>query len=61
MCKERYRARLVLRNGPLEGVTLKTLHVCKECLARIRADREIAKKFKLRYYRMKTLCPRGLA
>ena len=61
LCRERYHVRLVLRKGPLEGATLKTLHVCKECLARIRADEEIAKKFKVKYYRMKPLCPRGLA
>ena len=61
LCRERYHVKLVLKRGPLKGTVFKTLHVCKECLARIRADKEIAKKFKLRYYKMKMLCPRGLA
>ena len=61
LCAERYHVKLVLKRGPLRGTVFKTLHVCRDCLARIRADREIAKKFKVKYYRMKTLCLRGFA
>lgn len=51
----RYRVKLVLRKGPLKGTTFKVLHVCKECLEKLKNDKELKRKFKIRYRRMRTL------
>jgi ribosome-binding protein aMBF1 (putative translation factor) len=53
--EERYHVRIVLRQGPLRGATVKVLHVCKDCLLQLKNDRELARKFKIKYYRMPTL------
>ena len=58
LCAERYHVKLVLRRGPLRGTVFKTLHVCRDCLEGLRGDEKLGERFKLRYYRMRTLCPR---
>ena len=60
LCTDRYHVKLMLKSGPLAGTTVKVLHVCRECLERLGADRGLAKKVKVRYYRMGMLCPRSL-
>ena len=57
VCKTRYRVKLVLKNGPLAGTCLKTLHVCEECLEALKADKKLKAVFKLKYRRMPVLCP----
>ena len=57
VCKTRYRVKLVLKDGPLAGACLKTLHVCEECLEALKADKKLRAVFRLRYRKMSTLCP----
>ena len=53
--KRRYRVKLILRKGPLKGETYRTLHVCQRCLAKLKANRELRKTFKIKYRKMRTL------
>jgi hypothetical protein len=52
---DRYHVKLVLKQGPLAGVTLKVLHLCRNCLEKLKANKGLADNFTLRYYKMKRL------
>jgi len=53
--KERYRVKLILREGPVKGTTFKVLHVCRSCLERLKNDNKINELFKIRYRKMPKL------
>ena len=53
--KARYRVYLMLRKGPLKGARFKKLHVCEECLKKLKENSELKKRFKLKYRKMKIL------
>ena len=52
---ERYHVKLVLRRGALKGQVLKTLHLCRNCLENLKRDKKLARKLKIKYYKMPTL------
>ncbi len=51
----RYRVYLVVREGPFRDTVFKKVHVCEECLSRLRADRWLNERFKVRYRKMPPL------
>ncbi len=50
--RKRYRVRLYLRDS---GVLFKDMVVCQECLLKVKRDKGIRKRFKVRYRRMRDL------
>jgi len=51
---DRYKVKLYLR-GPFSKVVFKELVVCRDCLMRIINDKELRKKFRVRYRKMRVL------
>jgi hypothetical protein len=49
-----------LKKGPLAGSTVKVLHVCRNCLEKLKSDEELARKYRIRYYKMPILGHRCL-
>jgi ribosomal protein L34E len=52
---DRYHVKLIVKEGPLKGVVFKKLYLCKDCLNTLKKDKEIRKKFKIKYYKMHRL------
>ena len=49
---DRYRVYLIFRKGILQGVRFKKLHLCRKCLEELKKDKEVRKRFKIRYRKM---------
>jgi len=58
LCVDRYHVKLVLKEGPLAGSTLRVLHVCRSCLEGLKRDKKLRGRLRVRYYKMQPLCRR---
>lgn len=55
VCKDRWRVKIYYKSKRLGLIHVKTLHLCRSCLMKLLDNKQLKRKFKIKYDKMPIL------